>query len=56
MRCNCCNRPLSNSEATRKFSSGTFTDMCNHCLETISEDVECIDSDIEDDIDDGEGF
>lgn len=39
MRCNCCNRALSNQEATSKFSSGVYTDMCNKCLSTIAEDV-----------------
>ena len=39
MRCFCCNKSLSNLESTRKFSSGVFTDMCNKCLGTISDDV-----------------
>lgn len=39
MRCFACNRLLNNQEATRKFSSGVFTDMCNKCLGTIEEDV-----------------
>lgn len=39
MRCFCCNKALSNVEATRKFASGVFTDMCTKCLGTISEDV-----------------
>lgn len=39
MRCQACNRLLTNSEATRKFASGVFTDLCNKCLGTIEEDV-----------------
>ncbi len=44
MRCSCCNKALSNQEATAKFSSGVFTDMCNKCLSTIEEDVTIMDS------------
>lgn len=40
MRCYCCNKPLSNKEATTKFSSGEFTDMCTPCLNTIQSDVQ----------------
>ena len=39
MRCSCCNKALSNVESTRKFASGEYTDMCNKCLGTISDDV-----------------
>jgi hypothetical protein len=43
MRCYCCNKLLKPSEATRKFKeSGVFTDMCNECLSTISEEVETV--------------
>ena len=44
MRCECCNKILTSQEATRKFKeSGTFVDMCNECLDTISDDVEVTD-------------
>ena len=52
MRCQCCNRALSNVEATRKFASGTFTDMCTKCLSTIEDSVDTIDSDTVD-VEDG---
>lgn len=44
MRCYCCNKILTTQEATRKFSSGEFTDMCNPCLNTIQDDVNTEDS------------
>jgi len=58
MRCECCNRALSNQESTSKFLSGEYTNMCNKCLSTIEEDVQTMDSDIdgediEEDYDDG---
>lgn len=38
MRCICCNHPLSDVEATRKFKeSGTYTEMCDRCLKEIPE-------------------
>lgn len=41
MRCYCCNKILSSQEATRRFKeSGEFSDMCNECLNHISDDVE----------------
>lgn len=41
MRCECCNKLLSTREATRRFhGSGEFVDMCDECLETISDQVE----------------
>lgn len=44
MRCTCCNKILDTQESTRKFAgSGTYVDMCNTCLATISDDVETID-------------
>lgn len=42
-RCECCNVILTPQEATRKFKgSNTYTDMCNKCLSTISDDVETV--------------
>ena len=43
MKCQCCDRLLSNYESTRKFASGTYIDMCNKCLDTIADDVSVID-------------
>lgn len=41
MRCECCNKILSSQEATRRFKgSDSFVDMCNQCLDTISDEVE----------------
>lgn len=39
MRCECCNVILTNQEATRKFESGVYVDMCGTCLSTIDEEV-----------------
>jgi len=39
MRCAACDKRLSNREATRKFASGVFVDLCDKCLGTIQEDV-----------------
>jgi hypothetical protein len=37
-RCYCCNNILTTQESVRKFrDSGTFTEMCNTCLGTITE-------------------
>lgn len=32
MRCLACNVELSDFEATRKYESGEFVDLCNHCF------------------------
>lgn len=43
MRCVACNVALSTSESVRRFKdSGSFVDLCNKCLATISEDVEVV--------------
>jgi len=39
MVCFACNKRLTNIEATRKFASGEYTDLCNKCLSTIQDDV-----------------
>lgn len=40
MRCLSCNCVLSDFEATRKSErTGEFLDLCNHCLDTIREDI-----------------
>lgn len=44
MRCYCCNKILSSQEATRRFQeSQSFVDMCNECLNTISDEVDVTD-------------
>jgi len=55
MRCSCCNTILSPQESTRKFKeSGTYVDMCNKCLATISDDVDTVDGYAPDEHDEGE--
>ena len=40
MRCYCCNKALSDYEATRKsVTTGQFLDMCNKCYGSISGDI-----------------
>ena len=40
MRCCCCNKALSDYEATRKsVQTGDFLDMCNKCYGSISGEV-----------------
>jgi hypothetical protein len=49
MRCAACNVILSTSESVRRFKgSGDFVDLCNKCLSTISDDVETVDGEAED--------
>lgn len=40
MKCYACDCVLTGREATRKFASGAFTDLCSGCLSTIADDVE----------------
>lgn len=49
-RCFCCNVILKPSEATRKFKeSGAPTEMCNKCLDTISDEgVDTVEGVVED--------
>ena len=50
MRCVACNKILSSQESTRRFKeSASFVDLCNECLETISDDVEVTEGYQEDD-------
>jgi hypothetical protein len=51
MRCYCCNKALSDYEATRKsVTTGDFLDMCNKCYSTISGDVLALErTDLKDD-------
>ena len=40
MRCLSCNKNLSDAESTRKsIVTDEYLDLCDHCLETIEEDV-----------------
>ena len=40
MRCYCCNKILSDFEATRKsIKTNEYLDMCNKCYNTISDDL-----------------
>jgi hypothetical protein len=49
MRCYCCNNILKPSEATRKFrESGAYTDMCDGCLSEISDDVNTVEGEGQD--------
>jgi len=55
MRCTACNVVLTPEEAVRRFKgSGTFVDMCNKCLSTISDDVETVDGQAVDDVEEEE--
>lgn len=39
MRCNCCNKLLSDFESTRKNAvTGEYMDMCNECLSYLPPD------------------
>jgi hypothetical protein len=52
MRCECCDRILSDLEATSKFKgSGTYTNMCTTCIRSLPDDVEVVNrSDLEEDV------
>jgi hypothetical protein len=40
MRCECCDRILSDEEATSKFvESGTYTNMCTGCLGFLPKEI-----------------
>lgn len=45
MRCYSCDKALSSREATRKFPSGEFVDLCDGCLVTI--DTPTLDSNVD---------
>lgn len=34
MRCKACNKLLTDFETTRKYSDGSYVDMCNHCFKS----------------------
>ena len=60
MRCIACNVRLTNREATRKFASGSYCELCDVCLGTIQDGLETFETDVveeEPDTDDRwEGF
>lgn len=40
MRCLACNVVLTDFEATRKYETGSFIDLCNHCFHSgVSENL-----------------
>ncbi len=48
-RCIACNCILTPQESTRRFKgSGTFTELCNRCLHTISDDVQTVEGNVPD--------
>lgn len=52
MKCSCCDVILTTAESVRKFkNSGEYVDMCNKCLSTISDDVQVVDGDVDDEDD-----
>lgn len=40
MKCNCCDKILSDYEATRKDTHGEYLDLCTQCYYPIRKDVE----------------
>lgn len=40
MRCLCCNKNLNDFESTRKYSDGTYVDMCNKCYTPAAADFQ----------------
>lgn len=52
MKCSCCDVILTTQESVRKFrNSGEYVDMCNKCLSTISDDVQVVDGEADDEDD-----
>lgn len=49
MRCFACDVRLTHREATRKFASGEFCDLCDECLGTIQDGLEVFETDVEED-------
>lgn len=44
MRCLACNEELTDQEATRKFPSGEFIDLCDPCIAPIRDQIIIIES------------
>jgi hypothetical protein len=46
MKCTACDVILTTAESVRRFKdSGTYVDLCNKCLSTISDSVTTVDGD-----------
>lgn len=58
MRCRCCDKRLSDFEATRKnINTNEYLDMCNKCYSTINRDVLTYErNDLKDDNDNEETY
>jgi hypothetical protein len=53
MHCDCCDRLLSDSEATAKFESGAYVNMCTKCVGFLPKEVKILTrSDLENEEDD----
>lgn len=39
MRCKACDNPMTDRDSTRKFASGSYVDLCEHCFDTIKDQV-----------------
>lgn len=52
MRCECCDRILSDFEATSKFKeSNTYTNMCKACAKSLPSEIEIVgNSDLEEEL------
>lgn len=48
MRCLSCNVVLNDKEATRKYVSGEFLDLCNNCYKSVEEELPTIEGNDED--------
>lgn len=53
MRCLSCNVVLNDKEATRKYTSGEFLDLCNNCFKDVEESIPIIEGN-DGDFSDGE--
>jgi hypothetical protein len=42
MHCDCCDRLLSDSEATARFESGAYVSMCRKCSDFLPKEVRII--------------
>jgi hypothetical protein len=57
MHCDCCDRLLTDSEATAKFESGAYVNMCTKCSSFLPKELRILTrSDLEEEEDDEEWF
>jgi hypothetical protein len=57
MHCDCCDKLLTDSEATAKFESGEYVSMCTKCREYLPKELKVFTrSDLEDQEDEKEGW